>query len=76
MIVIWLFVYIHPYGIYDPQTRTIQQESDGILQKQSRNAKSQVIQIASLRKEDQAYRCSFLWMEIERVWRDFGGADL
>ena len=41
MIVIWPSVYIHPYGIYDPRTRTIQ-ESDGILQKQSRSAKSQV----------------------------------
>ena len=41
MIVIWPSVYIHPYEIYDPQTRTIQ-ESDGILQKQSRSAKSQV----------------------------------
>ncbi len=39
MIVIWPSVYIHPYGIYDPRTRTIQ-ESDGILQKQSRSAKS------------------------------------
>ncbi len=41
MIIIWPSVYIHPYGIYDPRTRTIQ-ESDGILQKQSRSAKSQV----------------------------------
>ncbi len=41
MIVIWPSVYIHPYGIYNPQTRTIQ-ESDSILQKQSRSAKSQV----------------------------------
>ncbi len=30
MIVIWPSVYIHPYGIYDPPMRTIQ-ESDGIL---------------------------------------------
>jgi hypothetical protein len=41
MIVIWLSVYIQPYGIYDPRMRTIQ-ESDGILQKQSRSVKSQV----------------------------------
>ncbi len=41
MIVIWLSVYTHPYGIYDPRTKTIQ-ESDAILQKQSRSAKSQV----------------------------------
>ncbi len=39
MIVIWPSVYIHPYGIYDPRMRTIQ-ESDGILEKQSRSAKS------------------------------------
>ncbi len=41
MIVIWPSVYIHPYEIYDPRTRTIQ-ESDGILQKQSRSTKRQV----------------------------------
>ncbi len=41
MIIIWPSVYIHPYGIYDPRMRTIQ-ESDIILQKQSRSAKSQV----------------------------------
>jgi hypothetical protein len=42
MIVIWPSVYIHPYGIYESRTRTIQ-ESDGALQKQSsRSAKSQV----------------------------------
>ncbi len=39
MIVIWPSVYIHPYGIYDPRMRTIQ-ESDGFLEKQSRSAKS------------------------------------
>ncbi len=32
--------------------------------------------LQSLQKEDQAYRCSFLWMEIEKDSRDFGGADL
>ncbi len=30
MIIIWPSVFIHPYGIYDPRMRTIQ-ESDGIL---------------------------------------------
>jgi hypothetical protein len=39
MIAIWPSVYIHPYGIYDPHTRTIQ-ESDSILEKQYRSAKS------------------------------------
>ncbi len=73
MIVIWPSVYIYPYGIYDPRTRTIQ-KSDGILEKQSRSASA--IQITSLRKEDQGYRCSFFWMEIKRDSRDFEGADL
>ncbi len=41
MIVIWPSVYIQPYGIYNPWTRTIQ-ESDSIFQKQSRSARSQV----------------------------------
>ncbi len=40
MIVIWPSVYVCPKGIYDPQMRaTIQQDSDGILRKQSRSEK-------------------------------------
>ncbi len=36
MIVIWPSVYVHPQGIHDPQMRaTIQQDSEGILWKQS-----------------------------------------
>ncbi len=46
MIIIWPSVYVHPEGIYDPRMRaTIQQDSDGILQKQSRSEKKSHVQL-------------------------------
>ncbi len=72
MILIWPSVYIHPYGIYDLRTRTIQ-ESDGIPQKQPRSAKSQVrFKLHHSKKRIKLTDAAFFGWKLKRIQETLG----